>query len=241
VGLDLPKAGIVLVRPKKAENLGSVARLIMNFGFDQLILVNPEVSISDERALVTARHAKKVLQDALLVENLEIAVKDSNIIIGTTARTGGDYNLKRVAIPPENLNLPNNLQKITLVFGPEDNGLTNEEILVCDTVVTLPAAKTWSSLNLSHAAAILMYYVSQQIHERKEEKHRMALSVEREILLREFSQLIRITSFRKQDQAVQAFKNVISRGYVTGRETHTLIGAMKAIRKMKHETSPPVS
>ncbi|MFX0114239.1 MAG: RNA methyltransferase [Candidatus Hodarchaeota archaeon] len=221
----------MLVRPKKAENLGSVARLVCNFGFDQLILVSPNASIADDKAIVTARRAKNILEHALLTEKIESAVKDANIVIGTTARTGGDHNLKRVAIPPENLEIPDHLDKIALVFGPEDDGLNNDEIQLCDIVVTLPAAEEWPVFNLSHAAAILMYFVSRQVFEREEEKHRPSLLVEREILLYEFSQLVQKSLFKKADQAIQAFKNVLGRGYVTGRETHTLIGAMKAIRK----------
>jgi TrmH family RNA methyltransferase len=240
VGLTVPKVDIVLVRPKKADNLGSVARLMANFDFDRLILANPQVRTDDERARVTARHAKDVLDNAIIVDNLADAVKDSNFVIGTTARTGGDYNLKRVAIPPENLKLPNHLEKIALVFGPEDNGLNNAEINACDLVITLPAAEPWPVLNLSHAAAILMYFISQQVLEIEETKHRPSLPVEREILLREFSQLVQNSGFQKSKQAIQAFKNVMGRGYVTGRETHTLIGAMKAIQETKNENDDPL-
>ncbi|MFW9915678.1 MAG: RNA methyltransferase [Candidatus Thorarchaeota archaeon] len=240
MGLAVPKVDIVLVRPKKADNIGSVARLIVNFDFDTLILVGPQVSIDDERARVTARHAKDVLDNAVIVENLLDAVKDSNLIIGTTARTGGDYNLKRVAIPPENLKLPNHLERIALVFGPEDNGLNNDEINSCDLIITLPAAEEWPVLNLSHAAAILMYFISQQVLEIEDTKHRPSLPVEREILLKEFSQLVQNSGFQKAKQAIQAFKNIMGRGYVTGRETHTLIGAMKAIQEPKKENEDPL-
>lgn len=233
MALNLPKVDIILVRPKKAENLGSVARLVCNFGFNQLILVNPNTSIADDKAIVTARHAKSVLKHALLIDNLESAVKDANIVIGTTARTGGDHNLKRVAIPPETLELPDHLEKIALVFGPEDDGLNNDEIQVCDIVITVPTDEEWPSLNLSHAAAILMYFISRQVFEREEEKHRPSSLVERKILVQEFSQMVQEISFKKTEQAILAFKNVLGRGYVTGRETHTLIGVMKAISKAK--------
>ncbi|MHA2232457.1 MAG: RNA methyltransferase, partial [Candidatus Hodarchaeales archaeon] len=195
------------------------------------ILVNPITSIADEKAVITARHANSVLKHALQVDNLESAAKNANIVIGTTARTGGDHNLKRVAIPPEVLELPGHLEKIALVFGPEDDGLNNDEIQVCDIVITIPSDEEWPSLNLSHAAAILMYFISRQVFEREEEKHRPSLLVERKILVQEFSQMIQEISFKKAEQAIQAFKNVLGRGYVTGRETHTLIGVMKAIRK----------
>ncbi|MFX0117162.1 MAG: RNA methyltransferase [Candidatus Hodarchaeota archaeon] len=237
----LPKVDIALVRPKKAENIGSVARLVSNFGFNQLILVSPSVNPADEKALVTARHAKNVLQNALVIDSLAEAVKGANLIIGTTARTGGDYNLRRVAIPPEMLELPGHLERIGLVFGPEDDGLNNEEIGLCDVVVTLPAAEKWPVLNLSHAAAILMYFVSRQVFENEEEKHRPSLLVEREILLREFSQLVKKSPFKKHKQAIQAFKNILGRGYVTGRETHTLIGVMKALRETQNEESQEVT
>lgn len=229
MGIAFSEVEIVLVRPKKPENLGSVARLIRNFSFSKLILVNPEVDIDNERANVTARHAQDVLYTASIVENLSSALEKSNLIIGTTARTGGDYNLKRIAIIPEELNLPENPGKISIIFGPEDDGLSNEEIKKCNLVITLPTGDDWPALNLSHAAAIIMYFISQKLNKREETKHRPALPVEREILLSEFSKIIEKCSFNKPEQAIQAFKNVLGRGYVTGRETHTLIGVMKEI------------
>ena len=76
---------------------------MMNFGFSNLIITNPTLDLSDPEINVVARRADVIINQAQLVMDLQDVRESFNFLIGTTARVGGDYNLKRIAIPPEKL------------------------------------------------------------------------------------------------------------------------------------------
>ena len=121
----LQGSAIILVRPKYPENIGASARIALNFGIDQVIVVSDEAP-DQERMLKMATH-----KAAHLIDNLEIyptieeALAPFSIIVGTTARRGRQRCVEQT--PREMVDklipqLPNN--QVAIVFGPEDTGLT---------------------------------------------------------------------------------------------------------------------
>ncbi|MFX0149888.1 MAG: RNA methyltransferase [Candidatus Hodarchaeota archaeon] len=227
---------VVIVEPSKPQNLGSIARLIMNFGFSNLILVNPQLSLADPEIQIVARRAEVIINRALFVSSLEEIRKQFDLIIGTTARVGSDYNLRRVAISPEELLVTDlHFNNLAVVFGREQHGLTNREISLCDLIVSIPTHQAYPVMNVSHAIAILLYFFSRKFHEgphyssETKTKHHAASYEERQQLIKYFDQLIKITKYHpeKQHVAIQSFSNIISRGYVTGRELTTIMGVLK--------------
>jgi len=223
---------IILVEPSKPQNLGSIARVMKNFGFNNLLLINPLLNLADPEIQIVARHADNIVHQAELIQSLEDVRKRFGFLIGTTARVGSDYNLKRVALSPEELiNTEFPLNDTALVFGREQHGLTNDEISLCDIIVTIPTHRSYPALNLSHAAAIMLHSLFQKINLEKRPKHRAASYNERQQLLHYFDRLIKTVGYHpeKQQVALQSFSNVISRGYVTGRELTTLMGVLKWI------------
>ncbi|MHA2243800.1 MAG: RNA methyltransferase [Candidatus Hodarchaeales archaeon] len=229
---------VVLVEPSKPQNLGNIARVMMNFGFSNLIMVNPHFDLSDPEINVVARRAELIVNQAQITTNFLDIRESINFMIGTTARVGSDYNLKRVAISPERL-LREELgyNSMAIVFGREQFGLSNEEIGLCDLIVTIPTHSSYSVMNISHAVAIILYFLSQKFQEIYRDgsdirpKHRAASYKERQLLMNYFEHLIGISGYHpeKHHVAVQAFSNVLSRGYVTGRELTTLMGVWKWI------------
>ena len=230
-------SSVILVEPSKPQNLGNIARGMMNFGFLNLILINPILDLSDPEIKVVARRADMIINQAKLFMDLQEVRENFNFIIGTTARVGGDYNLKRITLPPERLLTEDfSYNKLAIVFGREQSGLSNEEISICDLLVRIPTHITYPVMNISHAVVIILYYLSrkfQEIHQVSEvkTKYREASFRERQQLESYFKQVIESTGYRpeKHNVALQAFSNVISRGYVTGRELTTLMGVMKWI------------
>ncbi|MFX1286222.1 MAG: RNA methyltransferase [Promethearchaeota archaeon] len=229
---------VILVEPSKPQNLGNVARVMMNFGFSNLIIINPRLDLSDPVIQIVARRAEIIINQAILISSFKYIRDNFNFIIGTTARIGSDYNLKRVAIPPEQLMREEfDYSKLALVFGREQYGLSNEEIGLCDLLVNIPTNLLYPVMNMSHAAAIILYFLSQKFQEIYQDvseakpKFRVASYKERQILLNYFEQLIQTTKYHpeKYHVAVQAFSNILSRGYVTGRELTTLMGVLKWI------------
>ncbi len=236
---------IVLVEPSKPQNLGSIARLMMNFGFTRLILVNPLLNLADAEIQIVARRANVLINRAQLVYDLNDVRKDFDYIISTTARVGGDQNLKRVAIPPEKLletEFP--WKKIAIVFGREQYGLSNEELELSDLIVTIPTDSAYSAMNLSHATAIILYQLYRKLEnftsneDIRIPKHQAASFTERKKLINYFEQLITRIGYHKEKKhiAMQAFENILSRGYITGREMTVLMGVFKWINlNLKNE------
>ena len=230
-------SSVILVEPSKPQNLGNIARAMMNFGFVNLILINPIIDLSDPEIKVVARRADMIINQAKLYTDLQDVRDSFDFIIGTTARVGGDYNLKRITIPPERLSKEEfSYNRLAIVFGRESSGLSNEEIRICDLLVTIPTHISYPVMNISHAVSIILYHLSREfqgIHQdsRDESKHRVASFRERQQLENYFEQVINATGYRpeKHQVALQAFSNVLSRGYVTGRELTTLMGVLKWI------------
>ncbi|MHA2389125.1 MAG: TrmH family RNA methyltransferase, partial [Candidatus Hodarchaeales archaeon] len=96
------RVSIILVEPSKVQNIGSIARVMMNFGFTKLILINPKVNLADPEIEIVARKAIHIIERAeVIISGLSELRNKFPLLIGTTARVGSDYNLNRVAITPE--------------------------------------------------------------------------------------------------------------------------------------------
>lgn len=157
--MPLRELRVVLFRPKYAENVGSVARAMLNMGASRLALVDPQGYELDRAAPLATVHARHILENALVVGSLAEALEGASLVIGTTARTGGWRKglLTPAKAAPEVLSRLHEGGSAALVFGPEDRGLTNEETSLCDQLVMIPASPDCTSLNLSQAVLILLY------------------------------------------------------------------------------------
>ena len=191
-----PRFHVVLVEPKYEMNLGAVARVIRNFDMSSLILVNPKANLDTGTTRRFAMHAQEVLDAAHVVSSLEESLKDMDLAIGTTSQVGGDYNLRRVAVPPEELTtLCNYTGEIALIFGREDSGLTNAELDYCDMVATIPAASSYTTLNLVNAVAIVLYVLYRAWNPFVPKKYRLGSRVEKDVALSVFNTLLDRTQF----------------------------------------------
>src|SRR5271163_3311714 len=147
----------VLFRPQSPGNIGAAARAIKNMGFDDLRLVAPG-TLKSREAVAMAVHADDVLAHATVYPELADALADCSIAVGTTSRRGGYRSravpLRAAAVELEALAGAN---KIALVFGREDRGLTNRELKLCHRLVTIPTAPEYPSLNLAQAVMVVAY------------------------------------------------------------------------------------
>lgn len=155
--IHLDNITIVLHRPRFPENIGSVARSMRNMGISRLHVVSEE-EINVDRALVLATHAAAdVIHDMKRFRDLKSAVADAGYLVGTTARLGKSRRLvKTPARMAEALVPVSRENRIAVVFGPEDRGLTNDELRNCHDLVTIRTAD-FSSINLAHAVMIVCY------------------------------------------------------------------------------------
>ena len=150
---------IVLVGSKFEGNVGAVARSMANFDFHELYLVNP-CDLGDD-CFRRAKAGNFILDSAVHVTSIEEAIKDCFLIVGTSGITANceNNNYNRVPLPVTEFaeRVKGYEEKIAILFGPEDTGLFQDELALCDLLVTVPTSEVHPILNLSHAATIVMY------------------------------------------------------------------------------------
>ena len=157
--MNLHNLRIVLVRPKHSGNIGAAARAMRNCGVRDLHLVNP-APIDRNLADALAVHATDVLETMQTHTSLRAAVGPCGMVVGTTCRTGlyrEDAEPLEARVPEIVARLGTN--RVALVFGPEDTGLTNRDLDCCHTLLTIPTDPACASLNLAQAVLLCCYAV----------------------------------------------------------------------------------
>ena len=160
VGVTRDNVTIVLQRPRYPENIGSAARAMANMGFTRLTVVEP--GIWDEvRIRRLATHAAASVVDAIQrFDSLADALAPFGHIVGTTARLGGQRTvLKSPDRLADTLISISRHNPVAILFGPEDRGLTNEDLKHCHQLVNIPTAG-FTSLNLAQAVMVICYCLS---------------------------------------------------------------------------------
>lgn len=154
-----PTPAVILCEPQLGENIGTAARAMANFGLWDLRIVNPRDGWPNERARSAAAKANHVIDRVQVFDRVEDAIADLSLVYATTARSRDMY--KPVIGPDEaaNLMVPHigSGQKAGILFGRERWGLNNEEVALCDTIVTLPVEPAFASLNIAQAVLVLAY------------------------------------------------------------------------------------
>ena len=224
---------VVLVEPMYDGNVGSVARAMKNFGFKDLVMINP--CRIDDFGMAMAVHAKDILAGARVVKNLSDAVEDADLVVGTTGKRPINeqrhlrLHLRVPYLTPRDLGekLKGKNCAVALLLGREDCGLTNEELEQCDLVVSIPTSDSYPVMNLSHAATVLLYELSQMTGGRTEVdlasgESMRRLRVRMEILLKEINY-----PEHKLDYVNLMLRRIFGRAELTEREVNTLMGILK--------------
>lgn len=159
---------VVLVEPAGASNVGSVARLCANFEVSELRLVAPRCDANGEEARRMAMHGGSVLARARRFGSLAEAVADCRRVVAATGRGAGEplpvqplpaalaWLLAEPVAPLADQPGPDPAPR-ALVFGREDRGLSNAELLQAGRLLRIATGPDYGSLNLSHAAAVVLH------------------------------------------------------------------------------------
>jgi tRNA/rRNA methyltransferase len=157
---------VVLVEPQLGENIGAAARAMANFGLARLRLVKPRDGWPNLQAQRSASGADRVLDDAVLYDDVEAAIADCSFVLATTARA---HDQAKPVVAPEaaareiadhlaGQDLANHgPANVAVLFGRERYGLENAEVALADRIVTFPVNPAFASLNLAQAVALLAY------------------------------------------------------------------------------------
>lgn len=149
---------VVLVEPQGPLNIGAVCRAMMNFGFSDLRLVNPQTDHLVDDARRMAVKAGGLLEQATLFSDLQDALQDCQLALATTRRFG---KYREDFLHPDQAAdylLPwTEKGRVALVFGREDKGLTTSELDLCQRLITIPTNDQLPSMNLAQSVVLCLY------------------------------------------------------------------------------------
>jgi len=236
---------VILSHPQLGENIGAAARAMANFGLSDLRLVAPRDGWPNKKAEAMAAGAAGVLDTARVYATAEDAIGELEFVLATTARERG--TTKEVITPAEAAKRLHRAaargEKTGLLFGNERAGLDNEEISLCDAVVTIPTAD-FASLNLGQAVLLNAYEWFRAgdvtppariehgpIHRKptREELFQLFAHLERELEASGF-----LYPPEKHGTMVRAIRATLHRARLTYQEVQTLRGMIVALARGKH-------
>ena len=211
---------IVLVSPLYGGNVGSVCRAMANMGLSDLAIAAPR-PLDMQEARMMACHADAILEGRTEFPDLQSALADCIAVAGTTARCG----LYRQHAGTAREWAPKGLAAasrgpLALVFGPEDNGLANEDLALCTDLIQIPTSSEYSSINVAQAVLICAYelFVASSGYELPEEKSPLASSELRERMFTIWRETLLSIGFMEEDKAdhmMLGLRRVLSRGAMT--------------------------
>ncbi|NLB54473.1 MAG: RNA methyltransferase [Lentisphaerae bacterium] len=231
-GKWLKNIRVVLVRPIYGGNVGSVCRAMANFGVSELTLVNPQ-NLNMDEAKAMACWAQTTLKNAKTLSSINEAIADCIMVCGTTARLGlyRQHSYMPRTITPK-IQTTATEGKVALIFGPEDSGLSNDDIAPCTHLLQIPSTPEYSSLNLSHAVSVCLYelFVASDVFEPTHEKSPPATSELREKMFEIWEQALLDVGFMKEDKAqhmMLGVRRALSRGVITEDDVRIMMGAAR--------------
>jgi len=193
---------IILVGTKYAGNLGSVARAMHNRGPRRLRLAAPACRI-DEEALRMARSGNPVLPAARTFRSLDSALRGIRLVVGTTGKRGGHREQTFSAHSLASTILSHAAkQRVGIVFGPEDTGLIDDDLMRCQWLLRIPTQAQAHSLNLAQAVMIMSYELYLGHLQIPPERVPVLASVEQiEAMYQQLEEALRTIDFLHDDNA----------------------------------------
>lgn len=233
---------VILVETEYSSNLGAVCRVMKNFDFSELFLVNPKCDVRNIDAYKSAKHAKDILENAKIETSLERAARGCDILVGTTGIKVRNKGTIRGVLPLREFAKKYKYysdKTLGIVFGREGIGLTEAELNLCDLVVHIETSPAYPVLNLSHAAAVILYALTSFKGTQGERKPSIGELAALKLLFSRISARFK----RKNMLAPVAFKRIISRAHINEHETKALLNLFRLIEeeldKIKPYAEPP--
>lgn len=234
---------IILVKPQGPINIGSVCRVMMNFGFTRLRLVAPNRNYRSLPAKKMALSAFPVLEAAGVFEDLASALADIRVSFGTTRRFGKyREHYFTPAAAAGKLREYSGDTPAALVMGPEDNGLETKDLDLCTHLITIPTHDGFPSMNLSHALAILLYEIAASPPpvpaQTRIPGKKPASSHEIEHMMAHMKETLLSIDFldpQNPDHLLRVFRRIFGVSGLTSREVNILQGLMSRIDWTENE------
>jgi tRNA/rRNA methyltransferase len=223
----MPEIEIVLVEPLYEGNVGFAARAMKNFGCTRLVLINPP-PLGDE-AVTRAAHARDVLEQARYCSSLDEVIETSDCLVATTGAVSKSVctSMRMPYYAPDELRtmVAGVEGRVSILFGRENWGLSNEEIIQCDVICTIPTSPEYPIVNISHAVAILCY----ELAHLPRGTYRLASRVEIDSLYEHFDRFLDRIEHpdHKRSNTLVMMRRIFGRTRLTTREVSTLHGLLR--------------
>ncbi|MFU8882348.1 MAG: RNA methyltransferase [Rhodobacterales bacterium] len=239
-----PQPTFVLVRPQMGENIGAAARAMWNFGLDRMRVVGPRDGWPNSRAVAMASGAGRLLDEAVLHDDLPAALADTTFTFATTARVRG--LTKPVFSPERAMQRAAEMiaagEKVAVLFGPERAGLENEDVAQANAIISVPVNPDFPSLNLAQCVLLTAYEWQRQTGQVTHETTDMgrtdwATGTEIDALARHYEQRLDEAGFffpdTKADSMKVNLRNLWSRMRLTGADVQMLHGILRQMVRWK--------
>lgn len=241
---------VILCRTQMGENIGTAARAMLNFGLKELRLVAPQCGWPNAKAVVAASGAVDVLNSVHLFPDLAAATADLHHLLATTARA------REMAKPVHDAEaaaaqagaLLAEDRRVGIVFGPERTGLTNDELLLADALVSYPVNPEFASLNVAQAVLLFGYAWQRRAAPARPvaSTWEPAPATKAEIqglvdhFVRELDQVSFFRAEERRASLIRAIAVMLERRQWTSSEVHLMRGMIKDLvggRKARHKAA----
>ncbi|MDD5451454.1 MAG: TrmJ/YjtD family RNA methyltransferase [Desulfovibrionales bacterium] len=236
---NLVNLAIVLHKPRYPENIGAAARCALNMGISKITVVSPANPDREKMLKMATHEAAGLIEDMEIHDNLDVALAPFHYIVGTTARLG--RHRQALETPRELagriVDISQN-NRVALLFGPENTGLSNEELRYCHIVTTIPTAN-FASLNLAQAVMIVCYEIlmaRMEATSRDRITPHLATSAELEGMYADLQEALLTIGFLKsgeQEYGLNQVRAFLSRVKLLSRETQLIRGLCRQLKWFK--------
>ena len=228
---------IILARPQLPENIGMTARVMDNFGLSKLYIVNPRDGWPSKIAENSAKHGKNIIKKAKNFNSLNEAVSKFNLVIATTNRkrflTKKTFNnfsdLKKKII---------NFKNTAILFGPENSGLSNQDLRLTNYIFTINTVSRNKSLNLSHAVSVISYELfnlkkaNSNSTENYEIANKFELSNFMNVLIKDLDSKSFFKPKEKKESMIDNIYSIYNKMHLTKKELRMLWGMHKKLKNL---------
>ena len=226
---------IILLEPQLEENIGAVARAMLNFNLHNLRIIKKKWQPS-KISFKTSAKADEILKNAQVFKNLEEAISDLQYVYATSNRkrdlTTEVVNLKQGA---RIINDYKNF-KVGILFGPERSGLSNEHIALCDKIIEIPLNENFKSLNLAQSVLLFAYELfNLNLHKINFIKRKKAKKKELIIFFKVLQNYLEKGNFfnvkEKKKILMRNIKTIFNKAELTEKEIKIILGIIKNTTK----------
>ena len=228
---------VVLAEPEHPGNIGSVCRVMSNFGLTDLVLINPQCQVNQETRNL-AKNAQKIVE-GIRTANWDV-LSEFNVVVATAGKNTTDQNLLRSPLTPQEAadKLRSAGGSVALLFGRESDGLRNAELARADFVVTIPTTQQHPSMNLSHSVAVVLaqLYAAEVFAPRK--RFIPMPPAEKAVLYAKVDKLLDGIDFPTEGKRAtqkKIWRSIFGRAILTRAESHATLGFFRALERLDRQ------